>query len=472
VGGAGGEQWCPELLYHSILKSLSAPQRKYLLCAFLFSSLLNLKHIYMYTAPAYFVFLLRAYVYPVGSTRTSLPAAIERLITLGAFTLAPFAISLLPLMLSGFQHEAGPLGVIGQMFSRLFPFSRGLNHAYWAPNFWSLWTALDRVLLQVVRRSPSVLRLLPARLQANFAKASGADFASASRGLIGNVEFALMPNISPRTCFFVTALSMLVPMTKLWFAPTYKSFVIALSLCAYASFLFGWHVHEKAILMVLLPLTYTAADDYLHFRSFMVLSVAGCFSLFPLLYQPAETPIKIIYTLLWLVIVLGALSQKVYRPVPSNLGLLMHAVESAYLAGFPLVLLYTSAVHPLLFPSAQLASTRIMTASDPVPTNAATLTAIAEDSDTPEPVLGGTTGVLLSVASSILPKLTEKLSIADPLTSAPNSQSSTSSLDFFPLMLTSVYCAVGVCWIGTKLTVLYLWRDFKAEAPSIAKKMQ
>ncbi len=77
---------------------------------------------------------------------------------------------------------------------------------------------------------------------------------SSSRGLVGDPSFAVLPNVKPMHTFFITIIFQSVFLVKLWRTPTYRSFVTALTLCGYTSFLFGWHVHEKAILLVLVPL--------------------------------------------------------------------------------------------------------------------------------------------------------------------------------------------------------------------------
>lgn len=88
--------------------------------------------------------------------------------------------------------------------------------------------------------------------------------------------------------------------------PTWDNFVGALTLCGYASFLFGWHVHEKAILLVVLPFSLLAVKNRRYLGAFRPLAVAGHVSIFPLLFTPQEGPIKTLYTLLWLVVFLVA----------------------------------------------------------------------------------------------------------------------------------------------------------------------
>lgn len=100
-----------------------------------FAALLCMKHIYLYLAPAYFVFLLRAYCL---SPRSIFAIQWLNCIKLGAGIGVIFAAAFGPFVY---------LGQIPQLLSRLFPFSRGLCHAYWAPNVWAIYSFADRVLI-------------------------------------------------------------------------------------------------------------------------------------------------------------------------------------------------------------------------------------------------------------------------------------------------------------------------------------
>lgn len=83
----------------------------------------------------------------------------------------------------------------------------------------------------------------------------------------------------------------------------------ALTLCGYASFIFGWHVHEKAILLVIIPFSLIALKDRRYLGAFRPLAVSGHVSLFPLLFTAQEFPIKTVYTIFWLVALLLAFDQ-------------------------------------------------------------------------------------------------------------------------------------------------------------------
>ena len=101
----------------------------------LFAALLCLKHIYLYLAPAYFVFLLRAYCL---SPESIFRVQARNCIQLGLGLLLVFGAAFGPFIY---------WGQLDQILARLFPFSRGLCHAYWAPNVWALYSFSDRVLI-------------------------------------------------------------------------------------------------------------------------------------------------------------------------------------------------------------------------------------------------------------------------------------------------------------------------------------
>ncbi|KAF9469085.1 glucosyltransferase [Collybia nuda] len=350
----------------------------------LFAILLNFKHIYMYFAPAYFVYLLRSFcLSPSGQLQ------IKNFLSLANAVIAVFVVSLGPFAL---------MGQIPQVFSRLFPFTRGLNHAYWAPNFWALVTATDRIFLRYVTRTGTDIAV----------NLSGV--ASTSRGLVGDTVFAVLPNVKPIHTFIITLGFQVVWLVKLWQNPTYKSFLTALTLCGYSSFLFGWHVHEKAVLLVLVPLSLLAGERHAYFRTYLIASVAGVFSLFPLLFTPGESLLKVVYSTLWITFVYTAMRRQVYEFPKSLSYVILDTIEKVYLAGFLPLLAFTN-----FFPA----------------------------------LIRWWMSTAVCIPSS-------KISCPE-LASRPTGASLT--MEFLPLMLTSVYCAVGLVWGFLRLIFIYLHEE-------------
>jgi len=263
-------------------------------------------------------------------------------------------------------------------------------------------TAADRALLKYAQLTGANITI----------KESGV--ASSSRGLVGDTVFAVLPNIKPVHTFIITATFQLIWLVKLWKNPSYKSFLTALTLSGWTSFLFGWHVHEKAVLLVLIPLSLLAAERQAYFRTFVLASVAGVFSLFPLIFTPAESIIKVIYSTLWIAAVYIPLSRRVYEFPQSISYVIMDTLEKVYLAGFPFLLFFVS-VFPL---------------SRNVSTPAANCVATGDFScPKPQHDVGSST--------------------------------TASALEFLPLMVTSIYCAIGLVWSFMRLGFIYLQEETK-----------
>ncbi|KAI8326401.1 ALG6, ALG8 glycosyltransferase [Martensiomyces pterosporus] len=270
-----------------------------------FAVLLCFKHIFMYIAPAYFGYLLVHYciVYHADSRRKStqkgfqqrsrinIGSSVFRLVKLGSLVALVFGIAFGPFI---------AMRQMPQLASRLFPFKRGLTHAFWAPNFWALYTFADRALIVASRLFP---RLVPS---------NAANMGSSTRGLVGDTGFAVLPDVLPLTTFVATLVAQAPACAILARKKcTPPRLIQSVVLCAYASFMFGWHVHEKAVMLILVPLSLlVAAPTPLTLRMFTVLAISGYYSLFPLLFGAQELVIKLALMLIWSLCSLALLKSK------------------------------------------------------------------------------------------------------------------------------------------------------------------
>lgn len=301
-----------------LLFSLAALARdKVVQAAVWFAILLNLKHIYLYCAPAFGVYMLRSYCFQ--STRDGCIVwrsfSLFRLLSLGCVVLTTTAISFAPFLQAGQG---------AQLLSRLFPFRRGLCHAYWAPNFWTVYNVADKALDLGGRRLGLV-------------SGTGA-VASMTGGLVQDIRHAVLPSVPPLATAVLTLVVMVPALAKLWLAPhSLTQFLRCLVLCAWSSFLLGWHVHEKAILLVIVPLAVLATVSRQEAKYYLLTAVTGHFSLFPLLFHCRELPTKLLMHLAH-----TALTLQVLPMTPLN------SLETIYLGLSLPVFLYSEFLHSWL----------------------------------------------------------------------------------------------------------------------------
>ncbi|KAF9106004.1 glycosyl transferase [Mortierella sp. GBA35] len=375
------------ILVHSLV---DAKQGKLLRSGILFAALLNFKHIYLYIAPSYFAFLLRAYCFENSGNSIRARSWVSafrplNFLALGVSVIAVFAASLGPFV---------AMNQLPQLAGRLFPFKRGLCHSYWAANFWALYSFVDRTMIVLVSKTP---------LGQYFNLSLDASALSATtRGLVGDTAFGVLPTVTAQHTLILTVLLQIPSLISVFRKPTFDRFVGSVVLSAFASFLAGWHVHEKAILLCTVTMSVAIANQIggspnsgagagalsaseqkgssvltpRDVRAFMIVSLAGYIGLWPLFFTRPETPIKVLITAIWFVVVGSGLDQCIPKqpkgslaetagPSSSNRSMLRYfsVLERLYVFGCIPVQVYVNVVHEAVFGQERLAFLPLMITS-------------------------------------------------------------------------------------------------------------
>jgi len=266
-----------------LLLAVSAAQRRRgdLAAAAAFAALVCSKHLFACLGPLFALHLLgrclgrgRAALDAGGGVAAAVAASASLATPLAAVVAAVVAVAFGPFALS--------MPSLAPLLGRLFPFGRGLLHAYWAANAWALVAGADVALSAALRAlAPRVGALpLPAAIKATAAARASSSLLSSlagrrgsglASGLVQQTEFAVLPTPGAGTaalCVLLAQAPALLSALRSGFASASApgrrggrspppppartpSFAAAAQYCLLCSFVWGYHVHEKAILPVL-----------------------------------------------------------------------------------------------------------------------------------------------------------------------------------------------------------------------------
>nr|CAD2189949.1 unnamed protein product [Meloidogyne enterolobii] len=271
-------------LYGFLLLSIGSIARgDFLKGALFYAILLNFKHLYLYYAPAFIIFYLSWYLYWEESG--------GRVFSLMAILVGIFSLSFGPFLIEGiaaFNFKDGIRSSIGQILSRLFPFKRGLTHANWAPNFWALYNFVDAGLAKIIFYfsgkdcSAGMASILLKKCPPT------SEF---TKGIVGEYSHSILPDISPLITLIIIFVILIASFWRFKDIEEYSHtdfLLISMLLSAYPFFLFGWHVHEKAILMLFFPLAILSIKDSRFMEPFSLMFLISTFAQFNLLFTPLE----------------------------------------------------------------------------------------------------------------------------------------------------------------------------------------
>lgn len=119
-----------------------------------------------------------------------------------------------------------------------------------------------------------------------------ASLPSSTSGLVGDFNFLVLPSPPPSLCLSLVVLAQLPALIVLFRRPTPRLLTRCLVFAGMCTFMLGYHVHEKAVLVPLTVLALIACDDVAEAELFLQIAGAGIFGITPLLLGPAERVVK------------------------------------------------------------------------------------------------------------------------------------------------------------------------------------
>lgn len=269
----------------------------HIMMAISFSTLVLLKHLFVTLAPLFAYYLLACHCnlnlfgfHKSGesSTPPSFSSTLLHFKPLAFLQLVCVAFAALAIAFGPFLLQDNPMGQMQQIAARLFPFGRGLVHAYWAPNFWALYCFVDKVAAFFCRK---LQKYIPTALSFLLSGKHGVSSSSSTSGLIG-FEFELLPNPGANVALAFTFASMTPAFLAISRDPSPLRLLKAAVYCTLSSFMLGYHVHEKAILLPLLLQAFLSTSSTESTLLFLDIACVGAYGIFPLFTQLPELLIK------------------------------------------------------------------------------------------------------------------------------------------------------------------------------------
>lgn len=288
--------------------------------AIIFALLLTFKHLYMTLAPVYFFYLLRRRFSKQKSSGDTYIVRIKRFLCLGASVIFTLVLPFVPFAMHGKEH-------IQQILNRMFPFQRGLCHDYWAGNVWALYLGTEKMVRFI------------------YNKILGAD---------NEIRY---PDITPFQVAILLFVSIVPAMKVAWKVANpnidtvvrQNMFLMCIVYSSLSSFMLGYHVHEKAIMTAIVPMTFLSFRSKRYARLFLRLCTVGHFGLLPLIYRPQEFLLKNLLFLIYLNISYLILSNSKFCQEDRNEESLMHNTDQIGLSFLLFLGIYGDILHPLIF---------------------------------------------------------------------------------------------------------------------------